>query len=220
MTGTISPFNYNGQGIRSIKIDGEPWFVAGDVCNALEIDDVRRAVNRLEFEDWSFAPVLDSRGVEQRSYVINESGLYELIIRSNKPEAKPFRRWITSEVLPSLRKTGEYKIVETEPDDDLVPIEQMIHRLRETRQRVSVLEDGQRSLEAKVSAVAGEYDEFTALAYAKIKGLPTDRLSCQRHGQRATAEMKRRGGAPRKRQDATFGEINIYPLGILDETAE
>jgi prophage antirepressor-like protein len=216
----ITPFNFEGSGIRWTTIGGEAWFAIADLCRVLDHTNPTVAADRLESDDLSFAEVIDSMGRMQRARVTNESGLYELIIRSNKPDARRFRRWITSEVLPSLRKTGEYKIVETEPDDDLVPIEQMIHRLRETRQRVGVLEGRTDVIEAKVSAVAGEYDEFTALAYAKLKGLPTDRISCQRHGQRATAEMKRRGGAPRKVQDATFGMINIYPLGILDETAE
>lgn len=221
----ITPFNFEGSSVRWTLVAGEPWFVASDVCDVLGIQNARVAVSRLETDDVSFADVIDGMGREQRTYVINESGLYELIIRSNKPDARRFRRWITSEVLPALRKTGEYKIVETAPDDDLVPIEDMIKRLRETRRRVTALEDGhrdlregQRELSAKVSASQGEYDEFTTLAYAKLNGLPTDRISCQRHGQRATAEMKRRGGAPRKVQDATFGAINVYPLGILDAT--
>jgi prophage antirepressor-like protein len=223
----ITPFNFEGNAVRWVMIGGEPWFVAGDVCAVLGIQNARMATDRLEREDVSFADVSDPNGFIRKSNVINESGLYELIIRSNKPDARRFRRWITAEVLPSLRKTGEYKIVETQPDDDLVPIEQMIRRLRETRRRVDALEVGHRmlageqeALAAKVSAAQGEYDEFTTLAYAKINGLPTDRISCQRHGQRATAEMKRRGGAPRKVQDATFGMINVYPLGILDATRE
>lgn len=217
----ITPFNFEGNSVRWVWIDGEPWFVALDVCEVLGIQNARMAVDRLEREDVSFADVhSESRGQSRPTNVINESGLYELIIRSNKPDARRFRRWITAEVLPSLRKYGSYSIVPTEPDDDLVPIEQMIRRLRETRHRVEALEDGQRELTAKVSAAQGEYDEFTTLAYAKLNGLPTDRISCQRHGQRATAEMKRRGGAPRKVQDATFGMINVYPLSILHETAE
>lgn len=231
MTNMIMPFQYEGRGVRWTTIEGEPWFVAGDVCAILEIGDVRKAVDRLETEDRSFAPVLDARGVEQRSYVINESGLYELIIRSNKPDAKRFRRWITAEVLPALRKHGSYSIVPVEPGDDLDLMVSKIRELRRehaaTERRMTMLEleskllkDGQRELAAKVSASQGEYDEFTALAYAKLRGFPTDRVSCQRHGQRASALLKRRGGAPRKVQDATFGWINVYPLGILDETAE
>ncbi len=92
-------------------------------------------------------------------------------------------------------------------------------RIADVESGQQALEDGQKELAAKVSASAGEYDEFTTLAYAKLNGLPTDRVSCQKHGMRATGLMKQRGGAPRKVQDATFGAINVYPLGILHETA-
>jgi prophage antirepressor-like protein len=212
-------------------IGGEPWFVAVDACEVLDYSNPTMATDRLEPDDLSYAEVIDSMGRRQRSRVINESGLYELIIRSEKPAARRFRRWLTKDVLPTLRKTGEYRTVPVEPGDDLDLMVGKIRELRkehaETQRRTTMLElgqailhDGMQGLAAKISAVAGEYDEFTALAYAKIKGLPTDRISCQRHGQRATAEMKRRGGAPRRVQDATFGMINIYPLGILDETAE
>lgn len=223
----ITPFDFEGSGVRWTIVEGEPWFAIPDLCRVLGHTNPTMAADRLEIDDLSFAEVIDSLGRRQRTRLTNESGLFELIIRSNKPDAKRFRRWITSEVLPALRKYGSYTIMPVEPDDELDLMESTLHRIREDRRRIKaleggqqVLEDGQRVLEAKVSASAGEYDEFTALAYAKLKGLPTDRVSCQRHGMRAAHLMKQRGGAPRKVQDATFGLINIYPLGILDETVE
>lgn len=228
----VTPFSFEGCQIRWTLIEGEPWFSATDACGILGIQNVRVAVDRLEREDVGFAEVCEQSGHNPRAqYVINESGLYELIIRSSKPDAKRFRRWITAEVLPALRKHGSYSIVPVEPGDDLDLMVSKIRELRRehaaTERRTTMLElepkllkDGQRELAAKVPASQGEYDEFTALAYAKLRGFPTDRVSCQRHGQRASALLKRRGGAPRKVRDATFGWINVYPLGILDETAE
>lgn len=101
-------FERNGHPLRVLWIDGEPWFVGRDVCAALDLADPRTSLNGLDEEDRHIMPVLDARGVLQPSIVINESGFYTLVLRSRKPEAKPFRRWVTSEVLPAIRKTGSY----------------------------------------------------------------------------------------------------------------
>lgn len=99
--------------IRAQVINGEPWFVAKDVCQALLIKNSRDAVSNLDEDEISDVVLTDTRsknGATQRRTVttVNESGLYGLIIQSRKPEAKPFRKWVTKEVLPALRKTGIY----------------------------------------------------------------------------------------------------------------
>lgn len=104
----IVPFNFDDHEIRVIMIDDTPWWVAGDVCAPLEIKDTRQAVSRLDEDDRCTAPVIDQLGREQLTWVVNESGLYDLILDSRKPEAKRLRRWITSEVMPQIRKTGAY----------------------------------------------------------------------------------------------------------------
>jgi prophage antirepressor-like protein len=101
-------FERNGHPLRIQQIDGEPWFVGRDVCAALGIGDARCSLNTLDEDDRDIIPVTDSLGRAQPSIVINESGFYTLVLRSRKPEAKPFRRWVTSEVLPAIRKTGSY----------------------------------------------------------------------------------------------------------------
>jgi prophage antirepressor-like protein len=95
--------------IRVSIIAGEPWFVAADVCAALGIADTSQAVSRLD-DDEKLMRTLDVSGQGRETWTVNESGIYALILRSNKPEAKPFRKWITSEVLPSIRKTGVYSL--------------------------------------------------------------------------------------------------------------
>lgn len=98
--------------VRVVMIDGEPWFVAVDVCRILEISNSRDAVARLDDDEKADVGITDtsSNGVQQRRTVtaISESGLYALIFTSRKPEAKKFRKWVTHEVLPSIRKTGAY----------------------------------------------------------------------------------------------------------------
>ena len=93
--------------VRSILIDGDPWFVAADGCKALELEKTNRALSRLD-DDEKGAHSVSTPGGRQRMSIISESGLYSLILGSRKPEAKAFKRWITHEVIPSIRKHGAY----------------------------------------------------------------------------------------------------------------
>ena len=93
--------------VRSILIDRDPWFVAADVCKALELEKTNRALSRLD-DDEKGAHSVSTPGGRQRMSIISESGLYSLILGSRKPEARAFKRWITHEVIPSIRKHGAY----------------------------------------------------------------------------------------------------------------
>lgn len=104
----IIPFGYDDQLVRTVMIDDTPWFVAKDVCSALGIQNHKDSVAKSLDDDEKGVEKIYSLGGVQETIVINESGLYTLIMRSNKPEAKRFRKWVTSEVLPSIRKTGQY----------------------------------------------------------------------------------------------------------------
>ena len=109
-------FNYENNEVRTIIKDGELWFVLKDVCGVLGIEKYRDAAARLD--DDERAPVLvDTLGGRQEMVAVTESGLYSVILLSRKPEARIFKRWITHEVLPSIRKTGEYKTKHKEMTD-------------------------------------------------------------------------------------------------------
>ena len=95
------------EAVRSILIDSDPWFVAADVCKALELEKTNRALSRLD-DDEKGAHSVSTPGGRQRMSIISESGLYSLILGSRKPEARAFKRWITHEVIPSIRKHGAY----------------------------------------------------------------------------------------------------------------
>lgn len=110
MTALI-PFDYSGRQVRTVQVDGEPWFVAADVCAVLELNNVTMAVASLDEDEKGFSNV-ETPGGEQRVVIVNEPGLYSLILRSRKPEAKAFKRWLTHEVIPSLRKNGRYEVAE------------------------------------------------------------------------------------------------------------
>lgn len=104
----LTIFNYNDNEVRTIQKDGEPWFVLKDVCKVLGISNHKMTAQRLDEDEVSQTDLTDSLGRKQETTVINEGGLYNVILRSDKPEAKPFKRWVTHEVLPSIRKHGAY----------------------------------------------------------------------------------------------------------------
>lgn len=97
--------------VRTVTIDNEPWFVGKDIAEALEYNEPHKAINRHVSEDDRMKhPVTDSTGREQEAWIINESGLYALIFGSKLESAKRFKHWVTSEVLPAIRKTGSYQM--------------------------------------------------------------------------------------------------------------
>lgn len=110
----IREFNFNMNKVRTVLINEEIWFVAKDVCEVLEIGNPSQALSRLDDDEKNTIILNEGIGNPEKS-VINESGLYSLVLSSRKPEAKAFKKWITSEVLPSIRKHGGY--IAERPDD-------------------------------------------------------------------------------------------------------
>lgn len=103
----LMQFHFDSTDIRVMDRNGEPWWIARDVCDPLGLDNVSQAVGKLDPDERGIISS-DTPSGPQDMLVINESGLYSLILRSRKPEAKRFKRWITHEVLPSIRRTGAY----------------------------------------------------------------------------------------------------------------
>lgn len=108
MNEIMQTFNYDNNQVRTVLQDGEPWFVLKDVCKVLNLSTPKRVAERLDNDEVSLTHLIDAIGRSQKTTIINESGLYGVILRSDKPQAKPFRRWVTHEVLPAIRKTGSY----------------------------------------------------------------------------------------------------------------
>lgn len=115
-TGTLVPFNYGDALVRVVSVDGEPWFVLSDLCRALGIRNPRDVAARLD-EDMKGVDQIDTPGGRQSITVVSEPGMYEVVIRSDKPEAAAFRRWITGTVLPEIRRTGSYSPAPALPVD-------------------------------------------------------------------------------------------------------
>ena len=115
--------------IRTLTIDGEPWFVAADVCKSLELGNPSMTVERLDADEKGISSI-DTLGGKQRVAIINEPGLYSVILCSRKPEAKAFKRWITHEVIPSIRKHRAYISPNAEAVQVTPTIEQYIASAR------------------------------------------------------------------------------------------
>lgn len=114
-----SAFSYRDVPVRLVLVDGSPWFVAKDVCEALELSDVSMSIKSLD-DDEKLVQRLFVSGQTREVWTINESGLYSLILRSRKPEAREFKRWITHEVIPSIRQNGIYATDSLLDDPDLL----------------------------------------------------------------------------------------------------
>jgi prophage antirepressor-like protein len=111
---SLQQFTYAGQGVRTLDIAGEPWFIAADVAGILDYRMASDMTRRLDVDDKGYAKVRTPGG-EQEVVIISESGLYDSIFRSNSEGAKPFRRWVTGTVLPTIRKTGSFPAADEIP---------------------------------------------------------------------------------------------------------
>lgn len=112
-------FDYRGQKVRTDSKDDAVWFVAADVCRVLDLGNTAMAVERLDADEKGIS-IIDTPGGNQQMVVVNEAGLYALILTSRKPQAKEFKRWVTHEVLPSIRKRGLYAVDEVLKNPDLL----------------------------------------------------------------------------------------------------
>ena len=136
-------FKFEKNEIRTqVDSNGNPLFCVKDVCNVLDVKNHRDVISKLEKDDVFLIDVMDSLGRNQSTNFVNESGLYDIILQSRKPEAKPFRRWVTSEVLPTIRKTGSYSITQKTDSYQIEdPIERATRWIEEQKEKVLLLNE-------------------------------------------------------------------------------
>lgn len=122
MNNEIQQFDFKGAALRTLTDEaGEPWFVAKDVCDVLELSNVGQALARLDDDEKSSITLNDGTPGNPNRAIVSESGLYALVLASRKPEAHEFKRWVTHEVLPQIRKTGGYiPTSESDSDEDIM----------------------------------------------------------------------------------------------------
>ena len=151
--------------VRSLVINNEPWFVGKDVAEALGYKNSKNAVPTHVDEEDKLSTQIEYTGQKRNVTVINESGLYSLILSSKLPNAKKFKRWVTSEVLPTLRKTGSYTKVPTDPRELLMLT---IKAHEQTAQRVDVLEEKVSSLEKSTTIDSSQQYTLEKIAKATV----------------------------------------------------
>lgn len=151
----VELFTYTDHQVRVVVIDGEPWFVLADLCRVLDIANPSMVADRIDADALSTAEVIDSMGRTQQARIVSEPGMYEVIFLSRKPEAVNFRRWITAEVLPAIRKTGSYSTAPTFDPASLTRAEILTMALNAENERLAL------EAENKVLAPKAEaYDSF------------------------------------------------------------
>jgi len=166
----IEIFNYNGQQVREIEIGGNPWWILKDVCDVLGIRQVKDVAGRLEADERGKTVVIDSLGRQQQMYIVNEYGLYNVILRSQRPEAKDFRRWITHEIMPSIRKHGAYMTPSTLETALLSPdnMIKLCTALKQEQSRSLALEAAVTDLESKNMVLVPKANYYDALVDANL----------------------------------------------------
>lgn len=146
MNNELQVFTYEGAQVRTLLRDGAPWWVLADVCRVLELTTPSRVAERLDGDEVSQTHTIDKMGRKQKMTVVNEPGLYSVILRSDKPQAKAFKRWVTHDVLPAIRRTGGYQT----PDS---PMTDYQRRMIDTRQQNASIRKAQ-----LLNKIAAEYD--------------------------------------------------------------
>ena len=176
----LVPFQFDDKEVRTVVEGDEVWFIAQDVARALGYDQTNSMNKLIDSEDKK-KTTLQNGGNYQNQSLINESGLYQAIFNSTLPAAKRFKKWVTSEVLPSIRKTGKYSVPQTTGD----MLVQMATAYAEQEKNLLALEARQKEMEARhedrfkrVEAKQTAFEEghsyFTVLGYCAYKGITID----------------------------------------------
>lgn len=158
----IQVWNYESSEVRTVQMNGEPWFVLADVCKVLELSSPHKVAERLDGDEKGRNQIPTLGGVQEMA-VVNESGLYTVILRSDKPQAKPFRKWVTSEVLPSIRKHGAYMTEQTleralTSPDFLIELATQLKAEQEQRKQLETTVAVQEQQIAELQPKASYYD--------------------------------------------------------------
>ena len=211
--------------VRTIFANNEVWFCAKDVCGILEIKNVTQAVQRLDEDERSMFNI----GRQGNTNFINESGLYTLILRSDKKEAKPFRKWITSEVIPAIRKTGKYE-EKKKPLTQAELILQQAQWMVEAESRINNIENNVIGIantvennDKSIKRLENNQrrtvtsNHLTVIAYANIKGIKPKSYHAPSIGKKATKICREKDLLIGTTVDSRYGLINTYPVEVLDE---
>ncbi|AVS45119.1 TPA: ORF6C domain-containing protein [Staphylococcus aureus] len=153
----LQTFNFEELPVRTLEVDGEPYFIGKDVADVLGYTNSRKALSDHVDEEDKLTSRIVTAGQNRNVTIINESGLYSLIFSSKLENAKRFKRWVTSEVLPTLRKTGAYQI----PSDPMQALRLMFEATEQTKQEIKNVKDDVIDLKENQKLDAGDYNFLT-----------------------------------------------------------
>ncbi|EML6546667.1 BRO family protein [Staphylococcus aureus] len=153
----LQTFNFEELPVRTLEVDGEPYFIGKDVADILGYTNSRKALSDHVDEEDKLTSRIVTAGQNRNVTIINESGLYSLIFSSKLENAKRFKRWVTSEVLPTLRKTGAYQV----PSDPMQALRLMFEATEQTKQEIKNVKDDVINLKENQKLDAGDYNFLT-----------------------------------------------------------
>ncbi|GGM78349.1 antirepressor [Longimycelium tulufanense] len=215
-------FQFGGTEVRAVLRDGEPWFVGRDICWALGITNPSDALAKQVPAEWKGVETVYTPGGPQRLSVVNESGAYRLIMRSNKPQAVTFQNWLAGDVLPQLRRTGRYDVAEAAVERGV----ELPALLKQTTQALEQMIALNREQAAKITADAPKVEAFDAAmsaagchplnAAAKVLGHGPNRFTARLRElgvlMYVTNELGGRCNVPQQRHiDAGRFVLKTYP---------
>lgn len=210
--------------VRVIMRDGEPWFVAKDVCDCLDTrtDNIRAILEEdevLTINPYTIGVAAGGRDM----LIVSEAGLYSLILRSRKPDAKKFKRWVTHEVLPAIRKTGSYSVLPTTYLDALkalVAAEEEKQRLaQENAEALQTITDQQCLIDDQANklGIGKNYKAVTAFPWLREYFAKTDTQACSRIGRAISALCRMRGYAITRVEDSHWNTVGGYHVDAIEE---
>ena len=216
MTTELQVFNYEGNDVRTMEIDGEPWFVGKDVARILKYDNPSKAIrDHVPDEDKivggkkATPSIVDSLGRIQYPTWINESGLYSLIFSSKQPAAVGFKRWVTSALIPAIRKTGSFGRALSSAELLVAQAQALLAQER----RIASVENKLELLEANIETRPEHC--YTVAGYASIRGIRLDVNRANMLGRKAVRLSREYDYEVSKTQVPCFGTVNAYHEDIL-----
>ncbi|MDB5054611.1 MAG: prophage antirepressor [Bacilli bacterium] len=174
-------FMYEGAQVRTVMIEDQPWLVAKDLCDILEVGNTSQALSRLDDDEKSTLILNDGTDGNPNKAIVNEYGMYSLILGSRKPEAKAFKRWVTHEVLPAIRKTGSYTAPEHPIEDGIIHALQGIKQIKEENAQLKLHQAQQTSAITELKLVVDNEIWLTETQKAEIQEKVKNRCGVLQH---------------------------------------